>query len=1051
MSIYDPPIKPRKPAPAVSPAVSYVRPTGPAPQGKFGSPSAMGFSPAYTSSVPKSEPSIWSQALTKVGGQAAASFLQSPSKPVQQLAYNSTIGSLASPEFLMNNNLSPLRGMDPNFKPTWQEAIQAPLDAAGFMAAPMFTLGLAGADAAGVKNITGNTLLGTGAIVTAVNVWKNKGNPAAAVKALGPMVNALGFGSVANWVQENTGVNIHGLGPWFLQKANTLGPYPEKPWPRQEYWQDATKKLTDTNTPIVNPYADPPWERGGYRFEPVNRSKGRVKTGGDAQGNGVFEDFDFQTGKWIERVPRPTWMQQFMQNFRNAINPNWKTENPKQPLQLTNNLTGSIPYGHNRIVKDGITKDVVWNEANQYITPPNMLGTMPPWEALKRTMNQDDLPNQPFDGDLGLQNFDQQAIDAFWKAVKENPGADPYKIWDNLPDAKPYGTEDEGDGDPYTDRYGKRWDSLKEWNRSMDDEALQEETKAAEEEFWRDPAAFMEANREPEGSIAYMTEEEYAAWLESITKPKLDIPKEIKNRDDWTEIDPESIPPWEVLKNSPERDFTDQVFLGNFWKIVRENPTLDPYKIWEVMSDDKNGTLNNKPFPLVDPDDGLPVAEDYTKEQWESYKKSLAVNPNLKLPLPSEEEISRYWASEGYFKEPDDELYAEKMQRWLNYQLLPGEEDEYVRFMFNRDYDPNAGSPRENMSLQEWKNSVANEDGENNEPDTYIDPLGNEWDSKDQWDAHQQSMQEYAARQALGPMQESIEESTNRLAARMAEGGERPVSYYQELLRQSYKTFEDLANAGTDFNRFPTDVTPKKWIEDNNTFLPSMMGTHHLFNNPKYSSGLGAGTNRNTDFTPWDSKPRPPYYFDEYGNFVENNPLRSMGNETLKSLPMGQLGVSAQIQLRRDIFMGADLDKLPEPTKKAIYESFDMGWHPGLGDDEEDNSRMGDIFESITGFPQPESNVGDGEYDTGNYMVEGYPLMNYINSPESGLPNLGDYLVPTGQDAEGRMTFEGDYYKWEQDFREAWRDNPGLFRDRKLHPEFLPEWANPRYRDNSGE
>ena len=176
-----------------------------------------------------------------------------------------------------------------------------------------------------------------------------------------------------------------------------------------------------------------------------------------------------------------------------------------------------------------------------------------------------------------------------------------------------------------------------------------------------------------------------------------------------------------------------------------------------------------------------------------------------------------------------------------------------------------------------------------------------------------------------------------------------------------------------------------------------------------------------------------------------------MGNEPIKTLPMGQLGVSAQIQLRRDIFMGADLDKLPEPTKKAIYESFDMGWHPGLGDDEEDNIRMGDIFESITGFPQPESNVGDGEYDTGNYMVEGYPLMNYINSPESGLPNLADYLVPTGQDAQGRMTFEGDYYKWEQDFREAWRDNPGLFRARSTHPEVLPEWKNPRYRDNAGE
>ena len=330
--------------------------------------------------------------------------------------------------------------------------------------------------------------------------------------------------------------------------------------------------------------------------------------------------------------------------------------------------------------------------------------------------------------------------------------------------------------------------------------------------------------------------------------------------------------------------------------------------------------------------------------------------------------------------------------------------------------------------------------------DTYIDQFGDEWDSKDQWESYQQSMQDYVAG-LQPPKQESIDDATRRLAAQMAEGGERPVSYYQELLRQSYKTFEDLANAGTDFNRFPTDVTPNKWIEDNNTFLPSMMGKDNL-----PMSGFGANTPpNNDDLTPWNNKPRPPGYFDKHGSFRTNNPLRNMGDETLKSLPMGQLGVSDQIQLRRDLFMGADLDKLSDKTKAAIYESFDMGWHPGLGDDEEDNSRMGGIFEAITGFSLPESDARDGEYDTNNYAVEGYPLMEYINSPESGLPNLADYLVPTGQDDQGRMTFEGDYYKWEQDFRKAWRDNPGLFRDTKLHPEFLPEWANPRYRDNSGE
>jgi len=940
MSIYDPPIKPKKPAPAV-PTVSYVRPDGIAPQGKFGSPSAMGFNPAYTPSVPKSGPSIWSQALTKVAGQAASSFLQSPNKPVQQLAYNSTIGQLASPEFLMNNNLSPVRGLDPSFKPTWQESIQAPLDAAGFMAAPMFTLGLAAADAAGVKNITGNTLLGTGAITTAINVYRNKGNAAGMIKALGPMVNALGFGEAANWVQENYGVNIYGLQAPFLQAAQKLAPSAPKPWPQQEYWQDATKRLTDTNTPIVNTYADPPWERGGYRFEPVNRSKGRVKMGGDAQGFGVFEDFNFQTGKWIERVPPATWMQKFMENFRNAITPQWKMQDPGKPsynpLQITTTkpppkigdrytpppMNPDIPVEHRpRYDKQGnLTTEYLERELKDRDdwTTIDPESKFKPWEFLKEYIEKNPDSVNP-----ESQGF----LDSFWKTVKENPTLDQFKIWEIMTDDT--GSTIRGKPWPPQEVPTTPWDKLKT-------------------------------------TIANNAE-----------------------LDDWP------------LETQPSRD---QQMLDAFWKVVKNNPNQDPYKIWDMFQKlDKEQGISDRSFdagegdpysfnrapidpesglPIdlssLDPDDGMLAAEDYGDEQWENYKKSLR---------------------EG-FSDPDPQAYPEGFTR-----------------------DPYG---------------------------YYIDKLGNEWDSKDQFDAYQQSLQDYAAGQELGPMRESVEDATNRLAAQMAEGGERPVSYYQELLRQSFKTFEDLANSGTDFNRFPTDVTPNKWIEDNSTFLPSMMGTHSLFNNPKYSSGLGVGTDRNTDFSPWDSKPRPSSYFDEYGSFRTNNPLRSMGDEPIKSLPMGQLGVSDQIQLRRDLFMGADLDKLSEKTKKAIYESFDMGWHPRLGDDEDDNLRMGDIFEAITGSPQPESDVADGEYDTGNYAVEGYPLMEYINSPESGLPNLADYLTPTGQDAEGRMTFQGDYYKWEQDFREAWRDNPGLFRARALNPEFLPEWANPRYRDNAGE
>ena len=102
-------------APKVTPTVSMVRPVGPAPQGKFGSPSAMGFNPAYTPTVqPRPEnKGFSSNPVTNPGSVKPAAglfeYLFQPTYDAYVKPY------MPSEAFLSKNNASYLNYINPQY------------------------------------------------------------------------------------------------------------------------------------------------------------------------------------------------------------------------------------------------------------------------------------------------------------------------------------------------------------------------------------------------------------------------------------------------------------------------------------------------------------------------------------------------------------------------------------------------------------------------------------------------------------------------------------------------------------------------------------------------------------------------------------------------------------------------------------------------------------------------------------------------------------------------------------------------------------------------
>ena len=240
--------KPQTSASVVSDAPKYRGPTpaAVAAVAKFGSPSAVGFKPAYTPSAPEPDfspeqlgtwgpfgfkPAEGSQAvmgnlldrtqplLAKQIGpilaeRLVAAYNKGADKGVERFAYNEMFGNL-DPEFFGRNSLSYVNLLNPDYEfDTWQKKAQVPIDIAGSVYGGLpLQLGFAYADAKGLSEYAGKGMLGVQTAMTAWNVANNlkQSDFIGAAKAMMPLIKTLGAMGAAHVVYKTTGLNVNGL------------------------------------------------------------------------------------------------------------------------------------------------------------------------------------------------------------------------------------------------------------------------------------------------------------------------------------------------------------------------------------------------------------------------------------------------------------------------------------------------------------------------------------------------------------------------------------------------------------------------------------------------------------------------------------------------------------------------------------------------------------------------------------------------------------------------------------------------------------------------
>ena len=242
--------------PKVQPTVSYVRPTGPAPQGKFGSPSAVGFNPAYTPTVqPRPENKGFAAAATTPPKSffPTKEFWADPTGYGQPLYDNFLSKILPSKERLDNSSFSYLNLLDPKNSFT-----------------PSMIPGIIGSAVPGGKafNLLGEAIKSSGYAdtisqygplaalgVTAAKMFGNRNDPIAMARNLMPLFQSVVTGNVVGGLNDMTGLDWGPAAPAIYPRANLGFVNPQYPSSANagSYSQWLTDPRVTQNSPKLLP------------------------------------------------------------------------------------------------------------------------------------------------------------------------------------------------------------------------------------------------------------------------------------------------------------------------------------------------------------------------------------------------------------------------------------------------------------------------------------------------------------------------------------------------------------------------------------------------------------------------------------------------------------------------------------------------------------------------------------------------------------------------------------------------------------------------------
>jgi len=232
-------------APKVTKTVGYVRPDGisnisvsaalpppkvtvTTPQVKLGSPSAVGFNPAYTpSTTPSFGEQLKSEIINRVGVAAGATLQQSANggtSPLGGMAYNLLVPP-ETQESLNNNSLRGTNLLNPNYKPKdWKDAFNTASSAVSTVAGGPITQALQGGMylvdqlpdtnwRLDPKRVI-NSGVGTGLAAITLGQVAGKymrGDKVGAVVEFGKIAGTMGIGAAINKIWQDHGIDISPL------------------------------------------------------------------------------------------------------------------------------------------------------------------------------------------------------------------------------------------------------------------------------------------------------------------------------------------------------------------------------------------------------------------------------------------------------------------------------------------------------------------------------------------------------------------------------------------------------------------------------------------------------------------------------------------------------------------------------------------------------------------------------------------------------------------------------------------------------------------------